>query len=96
MSNTKHTSGPWAVKKINFATGTSCWIQTESQVVCRLNCDEYDSVISFKANAKLIAAAPEMLDALQYVRGELLLLEEDTLYNRALVTIEAAIKKATE
>ena len=61
---TKHTSGPWVACK-NHAWGKVADIRTES-----------GDTIAFcqtlhEPDARLIAAAPEMLAALEHVKGEI-------------------------
>lgn len=104
MSNTKHTPGPWTyyseVKMKGQATVPTI-IQAGKcghydRDVCELNFDTNDSELSAEkvlANAKLIAAAPELLEALQE------LIDMDGLRNfkraEAIRKGKAAIKKAT-
>lgn len=67
MKNLKHTLGPWIFEgPIQDTTGT-CDIITEDKIVARVTAYEfYNCTISeSNANAKLIAAAPELLEALQ-------------------------------
>lgn len=106
MNEAKHTPGPWAVSK-----GYDGSISVSATRPYRINnisagtpiiCDvyqhpEFDS-FSGAANARLIAAAPELLDAL---RG-LLALEEENLHGYDDIDVcaevqfaRAAIAKAT-
>ena len=63
MSTNKHTPGPWKTTKEStrnqFVTDTKIRSADDS-VVCVLHCNG-------EANARLIAAAPEMLEALEYI-----------------------------
>ena len=85
MSDVKHTAGPWIVNDTTVmdATGIS---------VC-----DVDGELSFdadKANAQLIAAAPEMLEALKAIET---LTDIDETHTDLLVNdiAEAVIAKAT-
>ena len=65
----KHTEGPWVInfEDANGLKNAVCHVESGIQTICRVslpfpfdtNYDERD------ANARLIAAAPEMLDVLQ-------------------------------
>lgn len=88
MSDTKHTPGPWhegshrqVVAGEGIKTGTIC------EVWSWMGIEEAD------ANQKLIAAAPDLLDALvdavRYAQGG------DVLHPAALSRARAAITKAT-
>lgn len=59
MSKTKHTPGPWYVE----STKTTHFVLNENEVVI---CHTEDPMIlgDATANARLIAAAPELLEAL--------------------------------
>lgn len=62
---TKHTPGPWNIVESNKVDEES-HIQTDLKSICRLwiQMDGQDM-----ANARLIAAAPELLDALKDARN---------------------------
>jgi hypothetical protein len=72
MSNTKHTPGPWLLKKeenddrgywyrpIEAGDSLRVMVYTDG---CTVDADEAE------ANAKLISAAPEMLEALIQING---------------------------
>ena len=60
MSETKHTPGPW---KIQEAFNR---IETEQEIICTVDGWE---LRNGKANARLIAAAPGLLDALEKIRN---------------------------
>lgn len=84
---TKHTKGKWNISI------TGAFIESENKIICSIpmTSDEY------LANAKMIAAAPEMLEALndllafhvRYFKGSIAGAE----YRKKA---EQAIKKATE
>ncbi len=58
---TKHTPGPWSVKKTNCGHGAV----TAGTYTLRHNWDGLGSQEEMDANARLIAASPELLDALK-------------------------------
>jgi hypothetical protein len=90
MSNTKHTPGPW-----QFAMGgvTKDWPQVESPTGA-LIARTYD--VNAEDNARLIAAAPAMLDLLCIARDELAQLNQHENDNGVLLdAIDAAIAQAT-
>ena len=69
MADTKHTPGPWSDKSIAIAhvyhvhskrTIANCGGYTD-------NTDDGKHIIENEANAQLIAAAPDLLEALEYV-----------------------------
>ena len=73
MSNTKHTPGPWAVAAENFIKHAAfVFADTEEEkIICKMcfggaSASEPE-LKEARANAKLIAAAPEMLEALKEV-----------------------------
>ena len=55
----RHTPGPWF--QSSYEGGWDCVREAGGQIVCKL-------VLNEPANARLIAAAPDMLSALLYVR----------------------------
>ena len=79
-----HTPGPWFVQESDHADTGLLIKPIPGQVVA-----ECDPVPEMEANARLIAAAPELLEALQACVK--LLREDGTTTQRAL----AAIAKAT-
>jgi hypothetical protein len=103
MSTTSHTPGPWIVEKpyqqhgmfiSGPNTGLICKLYSPDVHLCNLNIP-----VSVEANARLIAAAPELLaalyDALHFVED----METDLSFKNGIVkkhvaTIRAAIAKA--
>lgn len=56
----KHTKGEWIAKQLELSGN---WIvKCRHSIICKLNSQHTKS--SLEANAKLIAAAPELLEAL--------------------------------
>ena len=99
---TKHTSGPWSVVEHDHAI---C-VQTESPKKTKFGASRYAAIGGFdrgdqaqleeaRANARLIAAAPEMLLALKTIarktwhRGTAMLHEEE------MILVTQAIARAT-
>jgi len=93
---TKHTPGPWIYQPVKFK-GQHHHFEISSShedfdtywiaKIQKVKTEQYSS----EANAKLIAAAPELLDALVDATQFLLSPERQNLYMRAI----KAIKKAT-
>lgn len=87
-----HTPGPWSV-------GSHRYIRSPSGTICEtyshMGCDEAD------ANERLIAAAPELLEALRITRGNVAsigpagALEPYYEYREWLRMLDAVIAKAT-
>ena len=88
----KHTPGPWTITRDeeNYVHISGNWVNF-ARVVVRFRGDKQDYKTGL-ANARLIAAAPDMLAALKDAR--------DALFDRAPITvgleaqINAAIAKA--
>ena len=84
---TKHTKGEWIVK----SNSELCWVESKTHHI---------ATVSFgnEANAKLIAAAPELLEALQMAVN---ILECKNGYHkkfdnpRSIEEMKSAIAKAT-
>jgi TPP-dependent trihydroxycyclohexane-1,2-dione (THcHDO) dehydratase len=60
MKNSKHTKGPWSV---DFSTGHAS-INSNDKTIGHIHVPSFEIKPEDKANAHLIAAAPEMLEAL--------------------------------
>ena len=61
MSETKHTPGPWKTSYTNL----SVVIAENGAVVARAS--KLNGLVNLQANARLIAAAPELLEALESI-----------------------------
>ncbi len=99
----KHTPGPWAIENIDnvnpdlsiYSVSDLVNGNSNKQInICECNWRR-SSIDKDRANAKLIASAPELLEALQYLIKEL---PTDTWdYSPDCFVIATnAIKKATE
>ena len=89
----KHTPGPW---QYAFEGGTVAFIvEADGTTVAKLSTTENSTAHSrLPANARLIAAAPEMLEALQHI----MLCEFNSMSSRQEMVrlARAAIAKAIE
>lgn len=94
---TKHTPGPWSVESEDgrkFITGEGR--QLAKILVTHANNDEYSAhVVRAKANANLIAAAPELLYAIKRLASYADALGGDLDEGSAIQQAYAAIAKAT-
>ncbi len=96
MTEVKHTPGPWKINETDYsnAYGIECEVNGIQHTVCT---DQF-CYPNFKkdrdpeklANAKLIAAAPELLEALQDI------IKISDRKHDAWDKAKEAIKKATE
>lgn len=88
---TKPTEGEWQIA--NYPESKNILKIRDKQGILIAS----TSNLNGEANAKLIAAAPDMLEALKSAKIlNLHLYEEGTIGNRVYKEIENAIKKATE
>ena len=105
--NTKHTPAPWLMNvKDKFCNGDFLFItDINDRVICKVSHDLTEvNIDEYSANAKVIAAAPELLEALQNLLKnynsccELLAEANGMKWTENNVSIKAkqAIKKATE
>jgi hypothetical protein len=100
--NTKHTPGPWHVQPI----GSERYVEAQGpKMICDMQRNEASNPIELAeidANAKLIAATPDLLEALQ----AMLLIGEhtdlmqgmriDALFPKRFEAARAAIERATK
>lgn len=87
----KHTPGPWTV--VNWGTKS----KIIHGLLCIATTGNQQTSSETDADARLIAAAPELLEALHRVVGELVYMDEKLPYsnaNAALDIVRAAIAKA--
>lgn len=92
----KHTQGEWKVFSGQYPLGTIS-INTDVKTrICTLKINEYGNAKETKANAKLIAAAPDLLEALLLICSADPNDTEPKILNESEIEkIYAAIKKAT-
>lgn len=91
--NTKHTPGPWSLHKRGPAERYEVQhgIPGNGSPICVTFCGSQQ-----EANARLIAAAPELLDALKKTRAALLCADAAGIpVDEELAQLDAAIAKAT-
>jgi len=91
--NTQHTPGPWKITSLEFIDDSL------GGGIARVYSRQTRSLEELEANARLIAAAPEMLEALKdqekfWVMREAELGLLSTKANELLARIRAAIAKA--
>lgn len=93
---TTHTPGPWTIcfdGQIDSGEGKSY------KMICRFNTDTYKEMVESGdlANAKLISASPNLLDACQSVLTSLdnMNIENDHTLSGCHMVLQEAIKKAT-
>ena len=91
MSKTNYTPAPWAVDGTIAAENLD--VISKGGRVAMLDCDDIDAD-TLEANARLIAAAPDLLEALQVAESELRY-HAATRNSEALEIVRAAIQKAT-
>ena len=91
-NETKHTPGPWSVEKSNL--GPEIWNQNTRVARVNINHEYHADMVDDQANARLIAAAPELLEALEAILEAMpaqMSLDGEQLRSDAI----AAIRKAT-
>lgn len=103
--STSFTPGPWAANKIylseveaqNGLTVASCWHKQAAGETIRVTGVNPCSLEESAANARLIAAAPELLEALEKIAGlrKPQFFNPDDMAAEAVNIARAAIAKAT-
>ena len=90
----KHAPGPWAVVDLGYDSGRQVYVADNTgTTVC--DCDWSHTDDECEANARLIAAAPEMYEALKEAEAELYQVPPaDNEQLRTLEIVRAAIAKA--
>jgi hypothetical protein len=96
MNNTtqtkvNHTQGEWKVDEGN----SHLFIVSGENEIANIPKD-IDTPIETLANAKLIAAAPDLLDAAQSVLDTLDAMVQDSMIEGMSMVLKAAINKATK
>ena len=96
--STQHTPGPWALgSKSGHIETANAWRM--SIAICYNKDSRADGVSKeeFEANARLIAAAPDLLEVLELCQGNissLLASAHPKVYGEWLTVVKAAIAKA--
>lgn len=93
----KHTKGEWSVKSFSDSRVIVKHVihSSNGDTICKVMRDDNDDSEAELANAKLIAAAPELLEALNSLISEIDDAVMPTSSNEAISKAKAAIKKAT-
>lgn len=92
---TKHTPGPWHVDGFNLTAVIHQIGHTRWETLCDCSTKGKD-IEERKANAKLIAAAPDLLEAAIHAVKALEKLNSGDDGYQAMIELEQAIKRATE
>ena len=98
MNTAKHTPGPWIVRDFDGSIGT---VETNSGIAVAQAQGIYPMTPQNhyirEANARLIAAAPELLEALERIAGFTLsqFMGPHDMALECVLTAKAAITKAT-
>ena len=99
---TKHTQGEWIKSTSSMDNHNTIWITCNQQPVCgikRFN-QGVEQIKQAEANAKLIASAPDLLEALQIALFKITEIEGARDLKGTEISIkflcQEAIKKATE
>lgn len=91
MKNNKHTAGPWSVD----CTSVAPTINSIDKTICQIHEPTMGHLKHVNvANARLIASAPEMLEALEHLSNELCEGEFVKHSADAIRKIKSAIAKA--
>ena len=90
---TKHTPGPWTYDGENGLFSVMSNNEDEYGDIARINEYHERTNMTAQANAKLIAAAPELLEACVIA---LIHLETDEIEKGVQHTLKLAIQKATQ
>lgn len=72
MSNATHTPGPWRMGRVQDPKNVAWYVTPQPKLladvcVVEFACDTARPIEEHEANARLIAAAPEMLEALDRI-----------------------------
>lgn len=94
MRNNTHTPGPWNLSWVNPKLRTQVWLRYEITSGVAISHIHYiGSEEETKANAKLITAAPDLLEAALQIKNEI---ETEGLLQNSYDKLLAAIDKATK
>ena len=94
--NTNHTPGPW---EWDAEPGHGVWVSSEDVGICQVDFDRALTDADYKANARLIAAAPDLLDAAQTAYKAMIAAElsdsSRAEWESSIAKLNQAIAKAT-
>jgi len=90
MKNLKHTPAPWTINKYNSIVDSKGKTITVRGMALNMGSDHNEEIT---ANQKLIASAPELLEALQNLHTAVVTKGD---IESAIIKSYKAIKKATE
>jgi len=91
MVNAKHTPGPWKSERGSGDYGRNITCDNGRRIIAETICSDHE------ANAHLIAAAPDLLEALQAIKDRLEISEElDYLLNAKWLCIDDAKQAITK
>ena len=90
----EHTGGPWEWKEVSDDYFDGCVVFPQGTPYGDGVAEVWQGHEGWKANARLIAAAPEMLEALYMIRHEFQQLVAEPGAFHAFTRLEAAIAKA--
>lgn len=91
-----YTQGPWNFDADKVAPWDENWISSKYGIIARVLGDRNDPEDNANGNAYLIAAAPELLEALELISGMSSLLLDDKYFREFTVAVcKNAIAKAT-
>ena len=95
-NQTQHTPGPWLVNEISDESFHSFQVLAKRQEIALVE-NQFSSVKydELSANARLIAAAPAMLEALELAEATVVRLERHNSAAGTLHVVRAAIAAAT-
>ena len=89
---TKHTPTPWSIEEVKpNKEFIVCTVGTQNYSVCGLYVINDEDIEIAKWDAKLIAAAPELLEALQNIEND-----DNSIPPHVWSMIKGAISKATK
>ena len=94
----QHTPGPWQDNDAGLIYGQVTGDDDEAPFICDVCDNQPDYTARERANARLIAAAPEMLEALEFVSMTFADMEASKrkgYYTECPKIVAAAIAKAT-
>lgn len=102
MKQEQFTKGKWAVSPYGYVEVASVYNPKMNLIVCSLQYDEHTKFDNWTANANLLAAAPDMYEALKHSRGVISTLlvmvkmdnDEKIICHEALLKINESLSKA--